>query len=52
MVFQLGERTFDVSVIALRNEIITLVATGGETNLAGENFDNTLVNLCVEEFSV
>ena len=26
------------------------MATGGETNLGGENFDNTLVNFCVRQF--
>lgn len=51
MIFDLGGGTFDVSVLTLNGGIITVLATGGDTHLGGEDFDNTLVSFCVDLFS-
>ena len=43
LIFDLGGGTFDVSVLAMDNNIIEVKATSGHTHLGGEDFDNKLV---------
>jgi heat shock 70kDa protein 1/2/6/8 len=50
LVFDLGGGTFDVSILSLEDGIFEVKATGGNTHLGGEDFDNILVKYCVEEF--
>ena len=39
LVFDLGDGTFDVSVLAMEGGIFEFKATGGNTRLGGEDFD-------------
>jgi len=41
--------TFDVSLLTIEDGIFEVKATGGSTHLGGEDFDNRLVQHCVEE---
>ena len=50
MIFDLGGGTFDVSVLTLNNGNLTVLATGGDTHLGGEDFNNTLESFFIEEF--
>ena len=44
MVYDLGGGTFDVSILHLEQGIFSVVATGGDTNLGGDDFDELIAN--------
>ena len=50
LIFDLGGGTFDVSLLTIDNGVFEVKATAGDTHLGGEDFDNRMVNLCIEEF--
>lgn len=43
MIFDLGGGTFDVSILTMDDGVFQVLATGGNTHLGGEDFDNRLV---------
>ncbi|XP_039267900.1 heat shock cognate 71 kDa protein-like [Styela clava] len=51
LVFDLGGGTFDVTIVRIKNKIFDVKATGGDTHLGGDDFDNRMVNLFVSEFN-
>ncbi|MDJ1183854.1 molecular chaperone DnaK [Roseofilum casamattae] len=50
LVFDLGGGTFDVSILQLGDGIFEVVATSGNNQLGGDDFDNCLVNWMIEAF--
>jgi len=51
LIYDLGGGTFDVSLLTLDPEgVFEVLATGGDTHLGGEDFDNRMVAHFVEEF--
>ena len=48
-VFDLGGGTFDVSILALEDGTFEVKSTSGDTHLGGEDFDNRLVDYCIDE---
>ena len=50
LVFDLGGGTFDVSIVKLSEDACEVISTRGDTYLGGEDFDNELVDYCIEEF--
>merc|ERR1719272_440354 len=50
LVFDLGGGTFDATVLNLEGGVFQVLATGGDTRLGGEDFDNALVDHLVTEF--
>ncbi len=44
IVFDLGGGTFDVSLLSLSKGVFEVLATGGDTNLGGDDFDAALVS--------
>ena len=50
MIFDLGGGTLDVSLLTISSGVFEVKATAGDTHLGGEDFDNRMVNYCVEEF--
>jgi heat shock 70kDa protein 1/2/6/8 len=50
LIFDLGGGTFDVSVLTIEGGVFEVKATGGNTHLGGEDFDNRLVAHFIEEF--
>nr|AAC47456.1 heat shock protein 70 [Babesia microti] len=50
LVFDLGGGAFDVSILTIEDGIFEVKATQGDTHLGGEDFDNRLVNFCVDDF--
>ena len=58
LVFDLGGATFDVSILYVKrdennseNIIFQVLGTSGDTHLGGEDFDNKLVEFCLEQIS-
>jgi len=49
-VYDLGGGTFDISILELNDGIYQVLATGGDTYLGGEDFDQLIINWLVEEF--
>ena len=47
LIFDLGGGTFDVSVLSMEGGIFKVKATGGDTHLGGEDFDNFMVDFCL-----
>merc|ERR1711998_796490 len=50
LIYDLGGGTFDVSLLLIEDGIFEVKATGGNTHLGGEDFDNYLVDYCKNEF--
>ena len=48
LVFDLGGGTFDVSILSIEGGIFSVLATGGDTHLGGEDFDDTIVDHFME----
>ena len=44
LIFDLGGRTFDVSLLTIEEGIFEVKATAGDTYLGGEDFDNRTVD--------
>ena len=50
LVYDLGGGTFDVSIIEIEDGTFTVLATGGDTRLGGDDFDQRIVDHLVHEF--
>jgi molecular chaperone DnaK len=50
-VFDLGGGTLDVSVLEVSKGVFDVVATGGDTYLGGEDFDNRIIEWLVMQFA-
>jgi L1 cell adhesion molecule like protein len=49
LIFDLGGGTFDVTILSIENGIFEVKATGGDTRLGGEDFDQTVVDFLLKE---
>lgn len=49
-VYDLGGGTFDISILEISSGVFNVKATGGDTHLGGEDFDNLIVDLLADEF--
>jgi molecular chaperone DnaK len=49
-VYDLGGGTFDISVLELSNGVFSVKATGGDTHLGGEDFDQLIIEKLADEF--
>mmetsp|Transcript_26343 Transcript_26343/g.105442 ORF Transcript_26343/g.105442 Transcript_26343/m.105442 type:complete len:582 (+) Transcript_26343:617-2362(+) len=50
LIFDLGGGTFDVSVLSMEDGVFAVKATGGDTHLGGEDFDQRLMDYCIGQF--
>lgn len=50
VVYDFGGGTFDVSVLEIGDNTVEVVATGGDTHLGGDDFDNALQNFLLAEY--
>lgn len=50
IVFDTGGGTHDVSILDLGDGVFEVIATGGDTHLGGDDFDNTIIDYIIEEF--
>jgi molecular chaperone DnaK len=51
-VFDLGGGTFDVSVLEMREGVFEVLATSGDTDLGGDDFDKAIVGLAASRLKV
>jgi molecular chaperone DnaK len=49
-VYDLGGGTFDISILEISSGVFNVKATGGDTHLGGEDFDNRIVDMLADEF--
>ncbi|GAA5482350.1 molecular chaperone DnaK [Haloferula sargassicola] len=49
-VYDLGGGTFDISVLEIGDGVFEVMATDGDTQLGGDDWDNTLIQWIVDEF--
>jgi molecular chaperone DnaK len=50
-VYDFGGGTFDISVLKLHEGIFEVIATGGDTHLGGDDLDNLLIAIAVEDIA-
>jgi Fe-S protein assembly chaperone HscA len=48
-VYDLGGGTFDISILKLRDGIFEVQSTGGDTHLGGDDIDNLLLTIALDE---
>lgn len=51
LVYDLGGGTFDVTMIEIKANVITVICTGGSHELGGKDWDKAIVDYCVAEYS-
>ena len=51
LVYDLGGGTFDVSIIEIGDNLIEVLATAGDNNLGGDDFDERITAYLVSEFN-
>ncbi len=49
-IYDLGGGTFDVSIVSIKDNEIQVLATDGDSNLGGFDFDNAIFNYILEKF--
>ncbi|NJM39120.1 MAG: molecular chaperone DnaK [Akkermansiaceae bacterium] len=49
-VYDLGGGTFDISVLEIGDGVFEVLSTDGDTQLGGDDWDNTLISWIVDEF--
>jgi molecular chaperone DnaK len=49
-VYDLGGGTFDISIMQIQGGVFSVQATGGDTHLGGEDFDNRLIDKLADDF--
>jgi molecular chaperone DnaK (HSP70) len=50
-VYDLGGGTFDISILRLHDGIFEVLATHGDTHLGGDDIDNLLIRIALEDIS-
>lgn len=50
VVYDFGGGTFDISVLEVSADTVEVKATGGDTHLGGDDFDQKIINYLVAEF--
>ncbi|GAA7138541.1 molecular chaperone DnaK [Helicobacter pylori] len=50
MVYDLGGGTFDVTVLETGDNVVEVLATGGDAFLGGDDFDNRVIDFLADEF--
>ena len=50
LVYDLGGGTFDVSILEIGDGVFEVLSTNGDTHLGGDDFDNRIIDLLVDDF--
>jgi Fe-S protein assembly chaperone HscA len=50
-VYDFGGGTFDVSILKLHEGIFEVIATGGDTHLGGDDIDNLLITIALDDIA-
>lgn len=51
-VYDLGGGTFDISILEISTGVFNVRATGGDTHLGGEDFDQRIIDMLIGEFQL
>jgi molecular chaperone DnaK len=51
-VYDLGGGTFDISILEIQGGVFSVRATGGDTHLGGEDFDQRIIDMLADEFAL
>jgi molecular chaperone DnaK len=49
-VYDFGGGTFDISILEVGDDVVQVIATGGDTHLGGDNIDQVLIEHLIAEF--
>ncbi len=52
LVYDLGGGTFDVSILEIGDGVFEVLATAGDNLLGGDDFDNEIIKLLIDDFKV
>ena len=52
LIYDLGGGTFDISILSLEKGVFKVLATGGDSKLGGDDFDQLIVKNCLEEHNI
>ena len=50
LIFDCGGGTHDVSLLSIEDGVFEVLATNGDVHLGGEDFDNRIMEYCIQEF--
>jgi len=50
-VYDFGGGTFDISILKLHEGIFEVIATGGDTHLGGDDIDNMLISIAIDDIA-
>ena len=50
LIFDMGGGGVDVSILSIEDGVFEVQATAGDTHLGGEDFDNRIVDFCLDDF--
>ncbi len=50
-VYDFGGGTFDISILKLHEGIFEVIATGGDTHLGGDDIDNLLISIAIDDIA-
>ena len=50
VVYDFGGGTFDISILDVGEDTVEVKATGGDTHLGGDDFDQRIINWLIDEF--
>lgn len=48
VVYDLGGGTFDISILSFQKGVFKVLATGGDSSLGGDDFDQLIIDDCIE----
>ncbi len=51
-IYDLGGGTFDISILNLQQGIFEVLATGGDSSLGGDDFDNLIIDNCLKKLQI
>lgn len=52
LAFSIGGSSVDVSLLTIDQGVFEVVATSGDTNLGGEDFDERVMNFLIEKYQM
>ena len=51
-VYDLGGGTFDISILSFERGVFKVLSTGGDSALGGDDFDQLIIDDCIEELGI
>jgi len=51
-IYDLGGGTFDVSILSFKKGVFKVLSTGGDSTLGGDDFDQLIINDCIETLNL